>query len=199
MIITERDMVENRQSQQDRKTARKSSERFSRLVKSHAQQQRQSDQIIRRANEAQRTKGREDEALRLVQTQPGAAMAEPALTHAEPDREVASSANTPPQLHKLADELGQQIELHRTAASVRGIDITFHSRSMAGLQVQIREEKGELAIRFLAPSANSSLLLSRHSRDLKESLVNRGLRIRNVVVARGYLHATSSGGRSAEG
>lgn len=203
MIVTNRSTVETQQTQQNRKDVQKSSDRFSRLLDTHAQQQRESDEVVRRADKAQMVKERETEVLHpgpaVQDALPGVPAGDASIARVEVDKAKAPAANTPAQIQKLAEELGQQIELHRVGGNAHGIDITFQSRSLAGLEVQIRQEKGKLAIRFLAPSTNTSRLLNRHSQSLKDSLANRGLRIENIVIANGHAPATSSGGRRAEG
>lgn len=203
MIVTNQGTVETQQAQQQRKDVQKSSDRFSRLLDSHAQQQRESDETVRRADKAQMVKERDIEALHpaaaVHDALPGVPAGDAPITHAEVDKAATPAASTLAQIHRLAEELGQQIQLHRVDGNSHGIDITFQSRSLAGLEVEIREQKGELAIRFLAPSPNTSRLLSRHSQSLKDALANKGLRIQNIVIANGHAPAPSSGGRSAEG
>jgi cytoskeletal protein RodZ len=203
ITVSNKSTVETQQARQNRRDAQKSSDRFSSLLDSHTRQQSESDDVVRRADRAQTTKERETEALHphsaVHDALSGVAASEAPVARVEVDEASAPAANTPAQVEKLAEELGHQIQLHRVSGNAHGIDITFQSRSLAGLQVQIREEKGKLAIRFLAPSASTSQLLSRHSQSLRDSLADRGLRIQNIVIANGHAPAASPGGRSAEG
>jgi flagellar hook-length control protein FliK len=93
------------------------------------------------------------------------------------------AATTPPQIDGLATEVGHHIDIFKQDGKTSAINITFDSKTLEGLHVQIRQQDGELAIRFVSQSDNVSKLLSRHTGDLREALENKGVKIRNIAIS----------------
>ena len=98
-----------------------------------------------------------------------------------------------PSEPKLAEEFGHQIELHQLGNKTQAVDITFHSKSLPGLKVQIRQTRGQLAIRFLSQSVSTTELLSKHTANLQEALEDKGLRVASITLA-GSRYPTSGPG-----
>jgi hypothetical protein len=198
MIVSNQSTAEVQQNRESKKEVQKSSDRFARLLDGHAQQQRATDELARRVEKQQMQKTQE-----AASVQPGASANIADNPSDSPHASVegiaeAPSVHTPAQIHKLAEELGQHIDLHLSSGSTHAVDITFHSRSLAGLQVQIRQGKGELSIHFLSQSTITAKLLSLHASSLKESLEDRGLRIQSIVIANGHSRSAFPGRRDAE-
>jgi hypothetical protein len=94
--------------------------------------------------------------------------------------EPGSTASAP--IEKLTTEIGHQIDIFKQEGRAQAVNITFDSRTLDGLQVQIRQQDGELAIRFVTQSDHVSKLLSRHSGELREALAGKGVRIGNIAI-----------------
>jgi flagellar hook-length control protein FliK len=94
------------------------------------------------------------------------------------------------QIEKLATEMGHQIEVFRQSGQAQAVNLTFSSRELQGLQVQIRQQNGEMAIRFLTSSDKVSKLLSHHTQELRESLAGKGVKVSNIAIA--YRQSPSS-------
>ena len=88
-----------------------------------------------------------------------------------------------PQVDKLAAELGYQIDLLKSEGKTNGINITFSSRTLDGLHVQIRQQEGELAIRFVTQSEGVSKLLAQHTGQLRDALASKGVKVRNISIS----------------
>jgi flagellar hook-length control protein FliK len=198
MIVSSQNSVDVQQHQENKREAQKSSDRFARLLDSHARQQRATDELALRAEKQQMLKTRELDAV-----QPSAAANTPNNSPESLRTNVegivaAAAPNTSAQIHKLAEELSQQIDLHLSSGSTRAVDITFHSRSLSGLQVQIRGSKGKLSIHFVSQSALTAKLLNLHASSLKDSLQDKGLRIQNIQISIGRSGSELAGGHDAE-
>jgi hypothetical protein len=92
------------------------------------------------------------------------------------------STSIPPQLEQLTLEISHQIDVSRHGGKTEGVNITFDSNTLNGLQVQIRPQEGEMAIRFVTRSENISNLLSKHSGELREALTGKGVKIRDISI-----------------
>ncbi|HEX4167442.1 MAG TPA: flagellar hook-length control protein FliK [Bryobacteraceae bacterium] len=103
-----------------------------------------------------------------------------AVTH-----ESGSTKDIPNDQHveRLADELGRQIELLKSDGRTNGINITFSSRTLDGLHVQVRQQDGGLAIRFVTQSEGVSKLLTQHTDQLRDALASKGVKVRNVSIS----------------
>lgn len=94
------------------------------------------------------------------------------------------------QIEKLSTELSHEIDVVKKSGVTEGVNITFDSKALEGLQVQIRQENGEMSIRFVTQSDTISRLLSRNVGELKASLANKGVKVQNISISNAY---TSSG------
>lgn len=94
-----------------------------------------------------------------------------------------AAPTTPPQVDSLATEVGHQIDIFKQDGATKGLNITFDSKTLEGLHVQIRQQDGELAIRFVTQSDNVSKLLSRHTGELRDALESKGIKIRNIAIS----------------
>jgi flagellar hook-length control protein FliK len=108
-------------------------------------------------------------------------------TAADPAKIAQPGASVPPQIEKLTTEMGHQIDIFKQGGKAEAVNITFDSKTLEGLQVQIRQQDGELAIRFVTQSEKVSDLLSHHTGDLREALTSKGVKIRNITIS---AHAT---------
>ena len=89
----------------------------------------------------------------------------------------------PPEVNSLVNEVGHHIDIFKQDGATKAINITFDSKTLEGLQVQIRKQDGALAIRFVTQSDNVSKLLSRHTGDLQEALESKGVKISNIAIS----------------
>ena len=94
-----------------------------------------------------------------------------------------AAATTPPEIHSLVTEVGHQIDIFKQNGETKSVNITFDSKTLEGLQVQIRQQDGGLAIRFVTQSDNVSKLLSRHTGELRDALENKGVKIGNIAIS----------------
>jgi flagellar hook-length control protein FliK len=100
------------------------------------------------------------------------------------------ATNAPHQIEKLSSELAHQIDVVKSGGVTEGVNITFDSKALEGLQVQIRQENGEMSIRFVTQSDNVSKLLSQNIAEFKESLAAKGVKVQKISIANAQ---TSSG------
>jgi hypothetical protein len=77
------------------------------------------------------------------------------------------------------------------------VDITFHSKTLPGLKVQIQQSKGQLAIRFLSQSVSTTELLAKHTASLQEALESKGLNIAGITLAGSRYSMNSSANSNA--
>ena len=94
-----------------------------------------------------------------------------------------TAATAPPQIDSLVTEVGHQIDIFKQNGETKSVNITFDSKTLEGLQVQIRQQDGGLAIRFVTQSDNVSKLLSRHTDELRDALENKGVKIGNIAIS----------------
>jgi flagellar hook-length control protein FliK len=102
---------------------------------------------------------------------------------ADGGRIARPGASAASQIDKLTTEISQQIDLVKQGGKTEGINITFDSKTLEGLQVQIRQQDGGMAIRFITQSDNVSNLLSRNAGQLQEALTSKGVKIQNIVIS----------------
>jgi flagellar hook-length control protein FliK len=180
----------NATRQQDERKAdeQKKSDRFSKLMKSKNE-----------ANQAKSSSGKSDAGngaqQKSLQTSPDSQSVNPlalgdlsshlSLASTTPDTAKASqaSAATPPQVEQLTNEISHQIDVLKQGGKTEGVNITFDSKTLEGLQVQIRPQNGEMAIRFVTQSENVSNLLSKHTGELREALTSKGVKVRNITIS----------------
>ena len=191
MIITNQNSinpqeVETQQQRQEKKDVQKSSDRFASMLDSQKKQQQQFDKVADKANKEQGLKARNNKAE--VASSSGSKDA-PAGVASSSARQVAggnspeTTPTVPPDIQKLAEEFGHQIQLHQLGNNSQMVDITFHSKTLPGLKVQIRRSKGQLAIRFLSQSVSTTQLLAKHTASLQETLESKGLNIASITFA----------------
>jgi len=187
MRISAESANEARQSEDHRIDDQKTSDRFSQLLKSKddKSQAKQSDNKADSADPLQQ-KGLSTPLDSVSGNLSGtdASMARSSLSFSAADAEKITQpgASAPPQIEKLTTEIGHQIDVFEQEGGTQAVNITFDSRTLDGLQVQIRQHDGELAIRFVTHSDNVSKLLSRHSGELREALAGKGVRIGNIAI-----------------
>ena len=101
------------------------------------------------------------------------------------DEVQSSSSGTaaPPELETLAEELGARLELVNQAGTARDLNLTFESQAFAGLRVHLQQAAGEVGIRFMTNSPSISGLLRQHAGTLRETLAQKGVKVRAVTVA----------------
>lgn len=188
MRISTESINEARQNEEHRMDEQKTSDRFSELLKSKDDKS-QAQQSSNKADGAEtQQKGSStafdslsgnlppgmDTSIARTALSPGAA---DAGKIAQPGKSV------PPQIEKLSTEIGHQIEIFKQEGGAHAVNINFDSKTLEGLQVQIRQHDGELAIRFITQSNHVSKLLSRHSGELREALAGKGVRIGSIAIA----------------
>jgi flagellar hook-length control protein FliK len=66
----------------------------------------------------------------------------------------------------------------------RSVEIQFNSKTLDGLQVQIKQDRDQIAIRFSTASESISDLLSRNLNQLTEALHSKGLQVGPIQVER---------------
>jgi flagellar hook-length control protein FliK len=107
----------------------------------------------------------------------------PPSTPADPGKIAQPGASAPPEMEKLITEMGHQIDIFKQGGRAQAVNITFNSKTLEGLHVQIRQQDGELSIRFVTQSDNVSKLISSHTEELREGLTSKGVRIRNIAIS----------------
>jgi flagellar hook-length control protein FliK len=107
------------------------------------------------------------------------------------------STSATPQIEGLSTELAHQIDVVKKDGVTEGVNITFDSKALEGLQVQIRQENGEMSIRFVTQSDTVSKLLSRNVGELKESLANKGVKVQNISISNAQTSPALRGYRNA--
>jgi Flagellar hook-length control protein FliK len=190
MIITNQNTVarlqtETQQQRQEKKDVQRSSDRFATTLDNQKKQQRQFDKVTDRANKEQVLKihSKPDVASSVCSDDDSGGFAPSSARQVEPGNIPGPVPAVPPDIHKLVEEFGHQIQLHQLGSSTHTVDITFHSKTLPGLKVQIRRSKGQLAIRLLSQSISTTQLLAKHTAGLKETLENKGLNIASVTLS----------------
>lgn len=190
MIITNQNTVdpqltETQQQRQEKKDVQRSSDRFESLLDSQRRQQQKFDKVAEKSEKKQALELRNKAGFA-----PLAGLGEAANgVDSSSSRRVATGNITeptptiPPDIQKLAEEFGHQIQLHQLGNTTQMVDITFHSKTLPGLKVQIQQSKGQLAIRFLSQSISTTQLLAKHTARLQEALESKGLNIASISLA----------------
>jgi hypothetical protein len=190
MIITNQNTVdpqltETQQQRQEKKDVQRSSDRFEILLDSQRKQQQQFDKVAEKANKKQalelRTKSGFAPLSGLGETASGVDSS--STRQVEAGIITPPTPTIPPDIQKLAEEFGHQIQLHQLGNKTQMVDITFHSKTLPGLKVQIQQSKGQLAIRFLSQSISTTQLLAKHTAHLQEALESKGLNIASITLA----------------
>jgi flagellar hook-length control protein FliK len=97
------------------------------------------------------------------------------------------------QIHSLASEMSHHIEVFKQDGLTKGVNLTFDSKTLEGLQVQIRQQDGKMTIRFVTQSDSIAKLLSRHTDGLRDGLTSKGVSISNIAIARGGTGGSAQG------
>jgi hypothetical protein len=201
MMITNQNTVdpqqtETQQQRQEKKDVQRSSDRFESMLDSQRKQQRQFDKVADKANKEQ--------ALKLqnkAEFAPSAGSEEASGGLGSSSTRQVEGGNitptVPPDIQKLAEEFGHQIQLHQLDSKTQMVDITFHSKTLPGLKVQIQQSKGQLAIRFLSQSVSTTQLLAKHTASLQEALESKGLNIASITLAGSRYPMNITGSRNA--
>ena len=89
-----------------------------------------------------------------------------------------------PHITSLITELGHQIDVMKMNGKTNAVNMTFNSNTLQGLHVQIRrQEGGEVSIRFVTQSDSVSKLLAQHTDQLRETLSQKGMNIKNISIS----------------
>jgi len=186
MKISAESVNEARQNEERRIDDQKTSDRFSQLVKSKDDKNQTQPQGGKADVADSPSKGPAADADpgsgNLAAVDPSVARS--SLSSGIPDAgKIAQPATSAPeQMEKLTTEISHQIDVFKQEGGAHAVNITFDSKSLEGLQVQIRQHDGEMAIRFVTQSDHVSKLLSRHAGELREALTGKGVRIGNIAI-----------------
>jgi Flagellar hook-length control protein FliK len=190
MIITNQNTVDpqqtdSQQQRQEKKDVQRSSDRFANMLDSQRKQQQQFDKVADKANKEQTLKlqNKAEVAPSAGSEEASGGVGSSTIRQVEAGDIAESAPTVPPDIQKLAEEFGHQIQLHQLGTTTQMVDITFHSKALPGLKVQIQRSKGQLAIRFLSQSVSTTQLLAKHTAHLQEALENKGLSIASITLA----------------
>jgi hypothetical protein len=203
MMITNQNTVdpqqpETQQQRQEKKDVQKSSARFESMLDSHRKQQLQFDKVADKANKEQALKLHDKAAFAPSTGSEAFSGVTGSTTRQVEAGNIAGPAPTvPPDIQKLAEEFGHQIRLNQLGNNSQMVDITFHSKTLPGLKVQIRQSKGQLAIRFLSQSVSTTQLLAKHTASLQDALESKGLNIASITLAGSRYPMKLAGDRNA--
>lgn len=165
----------------------KTSDRFSQLLKSKNEKNQEQQVGDREDGDDGRQKSRSSTFDLLSGNPAGTDAAASSLpqssTAADPGRITQPATIASSQIEKLTAEIGHQIDIFKQGGRLESVNITFDSKTLEGLQVQIRQQDGAMAIHFVTQSDNVSNLLSGHTGELREALTSKGIRIRNIAVS----------------
>jgi flagellar hook-length control protein FliK len=186
MRISSESVNEARQNDERRIDEQKKSERFSQLLKSKNDRNQEKQAGSKEGSDAQQNNlsGAVDaQLMNSLGADASASRLPQSSTSVGPGKIAQPGASAPPQIEKLIAEMGHQIDIFKQGGKAEAVNITFDSKTLDGLQVQIRQQEGELAIRFVTQSDNVSNLLSRHTGELREVLTGKGVKIRNIAIS----------------
>jgi flagellar hook-length control protein FliK len=191
MRISTESVNEARQSAEHRVDEQKTSDRFSQLLKSKNEksQEKQAGNKGDGGDAPQKDSyGAIDlQSMNSLGADASVSRTSTSSTAADPGKIAQPGASAPSQIEKLTTEMGHQIDIFKQGGKAEAVNITFDSKALEGLQVQIRQQDGELAIRFVTQSENVSGLLGHHTGELREALTSKGVKIRNITIS---AHAT---------
>jgi hypothetical protein len=203
MIIVNQNTVdaqptETQQQRREKKDVQRSSDRFANMLDSQRKQQQQIDKLANRANKEQALKlENKAETASSAGFEEVSAGSGSSSAHIETSNLAGPTPAVPQDIQKLAEEFGHQIQLHQLGNNTLVVDITFHSKTLPGLKVQIQHSKGCLAVRFLSQSAGTTQLLAKHTASLKEALESKGLNIASITLAGSRYPTKLTGSRNA--
>jgi hypothetical protein len=204
MIITNQSTVdpqqtESQQQRQEKKDVQRSSDRFANVLDSQRKQQQQFDKVADKANKEQARKLQDKAELApWASGEEASSGVDSSSAHQVEAGNIDDPKPTvPPDIQKLAEEFGHQIQLHQLGNKAQMVDITFHSKTLPGLTAQIRQSKGQLTIRFLSQSVSTMQLLAKHTASLQEALESKGLSIACITLAGSHYSMNITGRRNA--
>jgi len=123
------------------------------------------------------------QALSLQVSSPTDLRIGPRMTAGYAPKSTGTGAITMAHIEALAAETGAHVDLLKYSQTDQTLYMSFDSQTLQGLQVQIRQLDGEVAIHFITPSDSVSTLLKNHVSELRETLVAKGIRVGNIAVA----------------
>ncbi len=187
MRISTESVNEVRQNAEHRADEQKTSDRFSQLLKSKNEksQEKQTGNKGDGSDAQQKDSSGaiDSESTNSLSADASASRLSPSSTATETGKIAQPANSAPPQIGTLATEMGHQIDIFHQGGRAEAVNITFDSKTLEGLQVQIRQQDGELAIRFVTQSENVSNLLNHHTGELREALTSKGVKIRNITIS----------------
>jgi flagellar hook-length control protein FliK len=185
MRISAESVNEAKQKAEHRADEQRTSDRFSQLLKSKNERS-QEKQVGKKGEGGDAQQTNQLAAAGSVSGNPVDADAAASRflqssTPADAGKIAQPGASAPPQIEKLITEMGHQIDIFKQGGTAEAVNITFNSKTLEGLQVQIRQQGGGLAIRFVTQSDNVSKLISSHTEELREGLTSKGVSIRIAI------------------
>jgi flagellar hook-length control protein FliK len=105
------------------------------------------------------------------------------LTTDDMAKSATARETTAAHIQALAAETGAHIDRLEQSGANQTLHMTFDSKTLQGLQVQIRRQDGEVAIHFIAQSDGVSNLLKSHASELREALTSKGVKVGNIAIA----------------
>jgi flagellar hook-length control protein FliK len=187
MRVSTEFLNEVKQDAEHRADEQKTSDRFSQILKSKNEKSQEKQDSAKGDGDNVQQKS-QTAALNPLSANPpvgddSAVRFSQQSTAADGGKIARPGASASSQIDKLTTEIGQQIDIVKQGGKTEAINITFDSKTLEGLQVQIRQQDGQLAIRFITQSDNVSNLLSRNTGQLQEALTSKGVKIRNIVIS----------------
>ncbi len=86
-------------------------------------------------------------------------------------------------VNKLAAEIVQQFETVDYGVTIQSLNLTFSSKALVGLQVQIEKNQNSIAIHFITDSEPLSKLLIQNTSQLRETLSQKGIKVKGIAVS----------------
>jgi flagellar hook-length control protein FliK len=188
MIIS--DQITNDLTASNSKVEGKTSNRFSQVLSRDAQRHREKEKHAKK-------KGRHGQSPIA-----GAALTDSDSIDKRPQSVVSSaavmesnetsraSATELSQIEELANELGAHIESSKEATGARMLNITFDSKTLEGLNVQIRQQGQDISIHFVTQSAHISELLHRHTAKLRNTLTKKNAKVTEIRISNSFSRGT---------
>ncbi|HEY4048474.1 MAG TPA: flagellar hook-length control protein FliK [Acidobacteriaceae bacterium] len=187
MRISAESVNQAKQNAEHRVDEKKTSDRFSQLLKSKTEKSKEKQVGSKEdGGDAQKKNplaGLDLASMNALAADASASRLPQPSVAADPGKIAQPGASVPPEIDRLTTEMGHQIDIFRQGGKAEALNITFDSKTLEGLQVQIRQQEGELGIRFVTQSDNVSKLLSRHTGELREALMSKGVKIRNIAIS----------------
>jgi type III secretion system needle length determinant len=96
------------------------------------------------------------------------------------------------QMHALAGELVDKVQVSKSAAGDDRVEIQFNSKTLQGLEVSISQHEGKVSVQFNTANEQVSQMLTQNVQALTQALSNRGVDA-EVRVAAPATNASDSG------